>query len=59
VRQHKQTKLPAEARDESALGAGVSVVTDGSDERLLALGLVLLAVTAVAAAVAVLRRRTA
>jgi len=40
---------------ESTLGAGVSVMTDGGDDRLLALGLVLLALMAGAGAAAYLR----
>jgi hypothetical protein len=45
-----------EPTEESTLGAAVTAVTDGGDHRLLALGLVLLALTAGAAAVAYLRR---
>jgi hypothetical protein len=41
---------------ESTVGAGVTVMTDGGDDRLLALGLVLLALTAGAGAAAYLRR---
>jgi hypothetical protein len=59
VRDRKQTKLPAEPRDESTLGSAVSVATDGSDDRLLGLGLVLFVVTVVAGVVAYLRRGTA
>jgi hypothetical protein len=59
VRERKQTKLPAESRDESALGSAVSVATDGSDERLVVLGFILLVVTVGGVAVAYLRRRTA
>jgi hypothetical protein len=59
VRERKQTKLPAEPADESTLGSAVSVATDGSDDRLLGLGFVLLAVTVAAGVVAYLRRGTA
>jgi hypothetical protein len=58
VREREQTRLPAEPRDKSALGSAVSVATDGSDERLIALGFIVLAVTAGGVAVAYLRRRT-
>ena len=45
-----------EPTDESSLGAAVTVVTDAGDDRLLALGLVLIALTAGAAAAAFFRR---
>jgi hypothetical protein len=59
VRERKQTKLPAEPRDETTLGSAVSVATDGSDDRLLGLGFVLLALTVAAGVAAYLRRGTA
>jgi hypothetical protein len=54
----KPVRPEAEPTEKSATGAAVSVVTDGGDDRLLALGFVLVAVTGGAAAAAYLRRPT-
>ena len=52
----KRTRPQPEPADESPLGAAVTVVSDGSDDRLLALGIVLIALTGAAAGAAYLRR---
>jgi hypothetical protein len=56
VRKPVPREPDAEPTEDSTLGAAVTVMTDGGDDRLLALGLVLLALTAGAAAAAYLRR---